>query len=144
MKKGVDYIGVGVGALIIDDAGRLFLARRGKKAANERGCWEFPGGGVEFGEPMADALKREMKEEFGIDIAVGELLSVDDHILPEEAQHWISPTFVCSIVSGTPRIREPEKCSEIGWFFPDNVPDNLSRLTQLNLQQYRERTKKKG
>ena len=73
MKRGVDYIGVGVGAVIVDSQGRLFLARRGPKAKNERGLWEFPGGSVEFGERLAEALQREMKEEYGIEIAVGDL-----------------------------------------------------------------------
>ena len=52
MKRGVDYIGVGVGAIIVDEQGRLFLARRGPKANNERGLWEFPGGSVELGERL--------------------------------------------------------------------------------------------
>jgi mutator protein MutT len=82
LKRGVDYIGVGVGALIVDDLGQVFLARRGPQAKNERGLWEFPGGSVEFGEPLADALRREMREEFGMEIEVGELLDVFDHILP--------------------------------------------------------------
>lgn len=50
MKRGVDYIGVGVGAIIVDEQGRLFLARRGPKAKNERGLWEFPGSSVELSE----------------------------------------------------------------------------------------------
>ncbi len=139
MKRGVDYIGVGVGAVIVDADGRLFFARRGPQAKNERGLWEFPGGSVEFGETLAEALKREMREEYGLEIAVGELLDVVDHILTEEGQHWVSPTFVCSILSGQPRICEPGKCSEIGWFFPDQAPDDLTQITRENLQNYRKR-----
>ena len=118
MKRGLDYIGVGVGAIIVNDAGQVFLARRGPQAKNERGLWEFPGGSVEFGEKMADALRREMSEEYGIEIVVGELLDVVDHILPDEGQHWVSPTFICHIQSGIPVIQEPGKCSQIGWFNP--------------------------
>ena len=72
MKRGVDYIGVGVGAIIVDDKGRVFLAKRGAKAQNERGLWEFPGGAVEFGETLRDALKREIREEYGVTIEVGD------------------------------------------------------------------------
>ena len=107
MQRGLDYIGVGVGALIADETGRVFLARRGPQARNERGLWEFPGGSVEFGERLADALKREMLEEYGVEIAVDELLDVVDHILPDEGQHWVSPSFICSTVSGEPALREP-------------------------------------
>ena len=123
----------------MDDQGRLFLARRGPQAKNERGLWEFPGGSVEFGERLADALKREMREEYGVEIAVGELLDVVDHLLPAEGQHWVSPTFICRIISGVPTIREPGKCTEIGWFAPDAVPEGeLTLVTRENLHHYRQ------
>jgi mutator protein MutT len=144
MKRGVDYIGVGVGALIVEREGRTFLSRRGPQAKNERGLWEFPGGSVEFGETLAAALQREMREEYGIEIAVGELLDVVDHILPAEGQHWVSPTFICTIVSGKPVIREPGKCSEIGWFFPDGMPAGLTSITRQNLAHYLNRLERKG
>ena len=136
MKRGVDYIGVGVGAIIVDEQGRLFLARRGPKAKNERGLWEFPGGSVELGERLADALRREIREEYGVEIEVGELLDVVDHILPEEGQHWVSPTFICRITSGEPVIREPEKCSGIGWFSPGQVPPELTVISRENFDHY--------
>lgn len=136
MKRGSDYIGVGVGALITDAQGRLFLAQRGLQAQNERGLWELPGGSVEFGETLADALRREIYEEFGITIAVGELLDVVDHLLPEEGQHWVSPTFLCTIVTGEPVIQEPEKCSAIGWFYPHTLPTPLTQITQKNIARY--------
>lgn len=137
MKRGFDYIGVGVSAIIVNPEGQLFLSRRGPLAKNERGLWEFPGGSVEFGETLALALTREMCEEFGIDIQVGELLDVVDHILVDEKQHWVSPTYICQIISGKPEIKEPEKCSQIGWFFPDEVPDELSMISRQNLEHYR-------
>ncbi len=139
MKRGVDYIGVGVGAIIVAKDGRLFLARRGPLAKNERGQWEFPGGSVEFGERLKDALRREIAEEYGVQIEVGELLDVVDHLLPDEGQHWVSPTFLCRIVEGEPIIREPGKCAEIGWFHPDEVPTNLSVVSRSNLAHYVER-----
>lgn len=141
MKRGVDFIGVGVGALIVDPDGKIFLARRGPAAKNERGLWEFPGGSVELGERLADALKREMREEYGIEIAVGELLDVVDHILPDEGQHWVSPTYICRIVSGEATIREPSKCTEIAWFAPDAAPADLTLITRENLEHYRQRLK---
>lgn len=136
MKRGVDYIGVGVGAILVNGAGQLFLAKRGEQAKNERGCWEFPGGSVEFGETVAAALKREMREEYAVEIEVGELLDVVDHILPEEGQHWVSPTYICRITAGEPRIVEPEKCAEIGWFFPHAGPEPLSIISRINLEHY--------
>ena len=139
MKRGIDYIGVGVGAVIVDDGGRLFLARRGPGAKNERGLWEFPGGSVEFGETLAQALRREIREEYGIEIEVGELLDVADHILPDEGQHWVSPSFVCVITSGVPAICEMTKCTEIGWFASGEMPDDLTQITRVNWTHYQER-----
>lgn len=142
MKRGIDYIGVGVGAVIVNARGEVFMARRGPRAKNERGLWEFPGGSVEFGETLADALRREMREEYGVEIEVGALLDVADHILPEEGQHWVSPTYICRIVLGEPSIREPEKCSEIGWFDPSRTPPDLTVITRENLKNYKNLTGK--
>lgn len=116
MQRGIDFIGVGVGAAIFNREGKLFVTLRGKKAKNERGAWEIPGGSVEFGETLEHAIVREMKEEHGVDIAVIELLDVCSHIIPDEHQHWVSPTYICKIVSGEPKIVEPAKCDAIGWF----------------------------
>lgn len=137
MRRGVDYIGVGVGAIIVDQAGRVFLAKRGPKAQNERGLWEFPGGAVEFGETLHNALIREIREEYGITIAVGDLLTVTDHILPAEKQHWVSPSFICRIAQGEPTICEPEKCAAIGWFALDAIPSDLTQVTRHDLELYR-------
>jgi len=141
MKKGIDYIGVGVGAVIFDSEGRVFLAKRGREARNESGGWEFPGGSVEFGETLEQAIAREVKEEYGIEIAVLGLLDVVNHLIPEERQHWVSPTYLCRIASGTPRIREPHKCDEIGWFAVGEIPED--RLTIASKKSL-ESLKKKG
>lgn len=138
MRRGVDYIGVGVGAIIVDEDGRLFLAQRGPRAGNERGKWEFPGGSVEFGETLAEALAREIREEYDITIEVGDLLTVTDHILPDERQHWVSPSYICRLSEGEPRIVEPDKCSAIGWFGLDEMPEPLSQVTRHDFELYRQ------
>lgn len=142
MKKGIDYIGVGVGAVIRDGDGRVFLAKRGKHARNERGKWEFPGGSVEFNETLPQAVMREVKEEYGIEVEVLELLDVVDHIIPAEQQHWVSPTFVCRVKSGVPRILEPHKCDAIGWFTIDEIPvDELTIASKRSLESLLRREK---
>jgi mutator protein MutT len=139
MIAGRDYIGVGVGAMVFNDEGRVFLSQRGPKAKNERGCWEFPGGSVEFGERMAEAIRREFREEYDMQIELVELLDVSDHILPDEGQHWVSPTFIARHTAGEPRIVEPEKCTAIGWFALDALPEPLSQVTQDDVREYRKR-----
>jgi len=121
MKSGKDFIGVGVGAVIRNPAGEILLMKRGPKAKNETGTWIIPGGAVEFGETMAEAAVREIKEELGVDIKVLRQYGCADHIMPKENQHWVSTIFECEIVAGVPQILEPEKCSEIGWFAPEKI-----------------------
>ncbi|MEA2056561.1 MAG: NUDIX domain-containing protein [Patescibacteria group bacterium] len=125
-QAGVDYIGVGVGALIFNSQSQLLLTKRGSAAKNEVGKWEIPGGQVEFNETLQQALKREIKEELGIKIEIIRLLHVVNHIIPQEKQHWVSPTFICRIKTGTPQILEPKKCEKIDWF-------NLEEVNHLDL-----------
>lgn len=126
MQPGRDYIGVGVGAIIVGEEGEVFLAQRGPAARNERGCWEFPGGAVAFGERLEDAIQREIREEFGMEIVVERLLHVVDHLLPDEGQHWVSPTYIARHTAGVPRILEPQKCSAFGWFLLSALPQPLT------------------
>ncbi|HEX7734872.1 MAG TPA: GrpB family protein [Ktedonobacteraceae bacterium] len=139
MKPGRDYVGVGVGAMVFNREGRVFLARRGPKASNERGTWEFPGGKVSFGEKLTEAVTREFAEEYAMVIETTELLGVNNHILPDEHEHWVSPTYLARHVSGEPRILEPEKCSAIGWFHLDELPEPLSLVSQDDVRMYREK-----
>lgn len=140
MNKGIDYIGVSAGAMIFNDKGDLFLSKRGKNASNERGCWETPGGSVDFGEALEDAVKREIKEEYGVDIVIIEQLPAADHLIPDEKQHWIATTFLAKIKDGqTPKIMEPHKCDGIGWFPLDKLPKPLSIITHHDLKAYKEK-----
>lgn len=140
MKPGRDYIGIGVGAMVFDSEGRVFLAQRGPRAGNERGTWEFPGGKVSFGETLAEAVTREFVEEYGMAIEITELLGVNDHILRDEHEHWVSPTYLARHVTGEPRILEPEKCTAIGWFALSELPEPLSQVTRDDLKMYREKS----
>lgn len=51
MKIGVEYIGVSAGAVIFNEEGKLFMAKRGAEARDDQGKWEFPGGPVGFLKP---------------------------------------------------------------------------------------------
>lgn len=138
MKKGTDYIGVGVGAMIFDDQGRLLMTKRGQGAKNERGCWEIPGGGVELNEARADAIVREVSEELGVDVEVLEELLTFEHMIPDEGQHWLATTFIVAIKDGqTPKIMEPHKCDAIEWFALDELPSPLALTTAPSLELYK-------
>ncbi|MBI2622015.1 NUDIX domain-containing protein [Candidatus Microgenomates bacterium] len=116
MKKGVDFVGVRIGAVIINKQGKIFLSLRGRKARNDVGKWECPGGALEFGDRMEETIIREIKEEFGFDIEVIEQMDAVDHLIPAEKQHWVAIAYLCKIKKGKPKILEPHKCAKIGWF----------------------------
>lgn len=138
MKPGIDYIGVSVGALILNEKGEIFLTKRGSQATNERGTWEIPGGKVQFGETLQAAVKREMMEEYGVDLVLEYQFPAQDHLIPKEHQHWVPTSFIARIAHGqTPRILEPDKCEAIGWFGLGSLPHPLSIITTLDIDVYR-------
>ncbi|MBS7645362.1 MAG: NUDIX hydrolase [Candidatus Bathyarchaeia archaeon] len=72
---------VGVGALIMEDNRILLVKRRFEPG---RGLWSIPGGLVELGEPVEEAVKREVREETGIEVELDGLLDVVDNIIFDE------------------------------------------------------------
>ncbi len=95
---------VGVGGVIFDGASVL-LAKRGQEPA--KGTWSLPGGAVELGEKVIDALKREIREEIAIEIEVGGLVRVLDRILCDEKKriryHYVLVDYWGWRVSGEPK-----------------------------------------
>ncbi len=135
MKPGVDYIGVGVGAFILDAEQRIFLFKRGEQVRNEAGKWNIPGGMVEWGETREAAIVREVYEEVDVKIEILGSLETLDHIIPAEHQHWVTTTFICRIIEGEPKIMEPKKCSELRWATLDEALKlPLTITAEKNLQ----------
>jgi len=125
--SGKDHIGLGVGAVILRNKTQILLIKRSKKLAKERttvGMWSIPGGEVEFAETAESAICREVQEELGIVIRIKKLIGHWDQILPRAKVHWHSVTFLCSITSGTPTIKEPEKIAQLKWFDMNKIPKN--------------------
>lgn len=79
---------VAVGAVCIRD-GRLLMVQRGRGV--EQGRWSLPGGRVERGESLAEALRRELREETGLDVTVGPLCGVAERI--SEHAHFVILDF---------------------------------------------------
>jgi 8-oxo-dGTP diphosphatase len=67
-----------VAAAILVENGRVLVTQR-KSGAHLGGAWEFPGGKVLHGEDPREGLRRELREEIGIDVAVGEIVDVAFH-----------------------------------------------------------------
>lgn len=136
MKPGKDYIGVGCGALIVNDKNETLLIKRTSKSQNEAGFWSKPGGTVEFNEKVEDAIIREIKEELGIDIKLIRPLGFTNHILNSDNQHWVAIHYLAKIINGELEIMEPDKIEEIKWFSFDNLPVNLTQTTKDPIREY--------
>lgn len=129
LKPGKDFIGVGVGAVILRDSKILLLLR---KKAPESGCWTIPGGKVEFGETVEEAILREVKEEINAEGKIIAPLGVTNHILKEEGTHFVSPRFLVELLE-EPENMEPESHEDMKWFPIDNLPENVTMTTQKAL-----------
>jgi nucleoside triphosphatase len=104
-----------VGALILDDEGRIFLATGNKW----KGKWIVVGGHVDFGESLESAVKREVKEETGFDVEGVERISIQEAIFPPdffEKRHFIFMNYICKKTGGELKLNE--ELSESGWFEP--------------------------
>ena len=111
---------VGVGAVLIED-GRVLLIRRGKQPL--RGRWSLPGGTVEAGETLEQALEREMREETSLDVRVGPLITAFDRIERRDGQlvyHHVIVDFLCERVSGEARAGS-DACA-LAWAAPEELP----------------------
>jgi len=92
---------VGVGGILLEGS-RVLLVRRGVEPL--RGEWSIPGGAVEVGEPLAEALVREVLEETGLQAQVLGLVEVLDRILRSEdgrvQYHYVLLDYLCRPVGG--------------------------------------------
>lgn len=129
MIPGKDFVGVGCGAVILNDKNQILLMKRGKECRNKAGFWTIPGGRVELFETFQDAIKREVLEEIGVEVQVIKLISLTDDIIKEEDQHWVSPQYLCKITNGEIKNMEPHKCDELKWFDLNDLPDKLTNTT---------------
>ena len=105
---------VAVGGVIVD-AGKVLLVRRAKEPSI--GQWSIPGGAVETGETLREALRREIREETGLAVEPCEILEVLDRILtdPQGAvqYHYVLIDFLCRVESGT--LRAASDASDARW-----------------------------
>ncbi|MEF2967240.1 NUDIX hydrolase [Paenibacillus sp. M1] len=77
--------------------------------------WTLPGGTVEEGETLTEALIREVKEEAGVDIAVYGVLAVNEMVVPDRGEHYVLLTFRAEITGGREATNIPEEISAVSW-----------------------------
>ncbi len=93
-----------VAAGVIIERGRVLLAQR-KPGTHLEGAWELPGGKVEDGEDPRGALRRELAEELGIDVSVGDVIEVTSHRYVEASKTVLLLFFEATRTPGSPEPR---------------------------------------
>ena len=123
MSDGREYPSVprvGVGAVVLD-AGRVLLVRRGQPPL--AGRWSLPGGMLELGETTAEAARREVAEECGLQIRVGELAGILDRVVRDAEgrirYHWVLVDYVATVESG--ELCAASDADEAQWVEVDEV-----------------------
>jgi 8-oxo-dGTP diphosphatase len=120
---------------------RVLLIRRGKEPL--RGRWVIPGGTVEPGETLEDALVREMQEETGLSVRAGEILLVFDRILKEGENiryHYVIVDYLCEYLSG--EARAGSDAAETAWVAEDDLrafdlPDKALEVVREGFRRHR-------
>jgi mutator protein MutT len=133
-----------VGAVVVRD-GRVLLARRGK--APSYGLWSLPGGAVELGERVKDAVRREIREECGIEIEVTDVVEVFERLVPDAdgrvQYHYVILDYVARWQSGEPG--GSDEVLESRWVRPEEFPDyEMTKGTADVVLRMVERAKKAG
>lgn len=88
------HVVTSVVAVIVDEAERVVLTRRAVPPF--QGLWVMPGGKIDLGEPIVRAVHREVREEIGIDVVVGGLVDVFEHLTPgPDNDHFVILYYRC-------------------------------------------------
>jgi 8-oxo-dGTP diphosphatase len=106
---------VGVGAVIWNEKDEIVLIRRGSEP--RLGEWSIPGGRLEWGESLQDALLREVREETSLDVEIKGLIDVVDFVARDEAgmiqRHYVLIDFASRHLSG--ELRAASDAAEARW-----------------------------
>lgn len=103
---------LGAFAIIPDSHSRVLLCHR-----TDFDAWNLPGGGVAPGEAPWLAVRREVREEVGLDVTVIRLLGV--YTVPQ--QGTVAFSFLCAATGGA--LRLSDEADDIGWFAPNALPE---------------------
>jgi 8-oxo-dGTP diphosphatase len=107
---------VAVGAIVVRD-GALLMVRRARDPA--RGLWTVPGGHLESGEHLAEAVRREVAEETGLEVEVRELMGILEVV---GDPHFVILDFVAAVVGDTAPL-SGDDVSEARWVALEDVPE---------------------
>jgi ADP-ribose pyrophosphatase YjhB (NUDIX family) len=124
-------------AVVTDDDGRILLARwiEGRRVA-----WTMPGGGLEPGESPEDAVRRELREETGYTVKVGELLGIHSRVIPasqrvntsDQPLHTLRIVYRATVSGGKLRFETEGSTDRAEWFTLASVSD-LQRVKLVDI-----------
>jgi len=120
------------------------MGKRTDKTRDEHGKWELGGGGVNFREPIIQALKREIKEEYCTNVKKIEFLGYRDiHRVDEKKRktHWIGLDFKVLVNRKRVKNGEPKKIEEIRWVRLEKLPNPQHSQFPVFLKKYKPRLK---
>ena len=127
-----------VGALIVNDLGKILLARSHKWFDR----YTLPGGHIEVGETMVDAVKREVKEEVGLDVDVVDVLLMQEVIFAPEfykKKHFIFIDFYCESKKEQVKLDQKE-IQDYLWVYPGAAYNlKLDSFTRKTIDRYLEK-----
>lgn len=134
----------GVLSRTTDDGSAELLLTRISSRGHDPGAWTLPGGGVDHGEPPRDAVRRELAEETGLSVVVGELLDVHDSHFTGRAPngviedfHGIHLVFAAELApgAGQPRVVEADGTTDaVAWILVADV--TAGRIDVLDLVRF--------
>ncbi len=128
-----------VGALIVNKEGRILLTKCHKWFDK----YMLPGGHIEVGETMKEAVAREVKEEVGLDVEVAEMLLIQEAIFAVEfwkRRHFIFFDFLCKSKDQQVKL-DGRELPEYVWEYPGGAFRlNLDSFTKKTLEKYLQRT----
>jgi len=124
---------IGLGIIIVRDDGKILVAKRKGSHAQ---YYSIPGGHLELGETFEAGAVREVEEEHGIRIHDPQVIAITNSLetYHNEGLHYISVILLTSSFSGTPEIKEPNKCEGIMWVDPRHLPEPHFDASKLGIE----------
>jgi 8-oxo-dGTP diphosphatase len=113
---------IGVAVIVVRD-GRVLLGKR--KNSHGAGCWQFPGGHLEYGESVQSCARRELFEETGLALTTSRLGPFTNDVFEVEQKHYVTLFVIAEQTTGDVALKEPHKCERWNWFEWSRLPEPL-------------------